>query len=125
MMDTTHVTAEPTPQRLRARLFSAFSRWRDTIRLAGGVPMARCLNRVGYRWLRSNYLSTAALLSTWPRRFSDRDFELFFTALTVQANPGISDDDAFAAVRRTRRIRIYLALLIRGGLGHDFQEGAK
>lgn len=125
MMDTTHVTAEPTRQRLAARLSAAFSAWRDTIRLAGGIPMARRLNPVGFRWLKSNYLSTGALLSTWPRRFSDRDFELFFAALVIQKNPGMSDDEALAAVRGTRRTRIYLALLLRGGLGHDFEESAR
>jgi hypothetical protein len=82
--------------------------------------MARRMNLTGYRWLRSNYLSTAALLSTWPRNFTGRDFELLFAALVVQANPGISDDDAREAIRRTNRIRIHLALLIRGGMGRDF-----
>jgi hypothetical protein len=81
------------------------------------------MNLVGYRWLKSQYPSTAALLSTWRRNFTGRDFELFFAALVVQVNSGISDDDAVDAVRCTGRIRIHLALLLRGGLGHDFGEG--
>lgn len=119
-MTPSAITREPGRQRPLGRLRTAVSAWRETVRLAGGVKMDRRMNLTGFRWLKSNYLSTAHLLSTWPRDFTPRDFELLFTALTVQANPAISDADAIEAVRRTGRIRIHLALLLRGGMGHNF-----
>jgi hypothetical protein len=94
--------------------------WRNTIRLADGATMARKLNLTGYRWLKRQYASTDALLSTWPCKWTPRDFDLLFGALVIQANPGMSDDDAIETVRRTGHIRIHLGLLLRGGLGHDF-----
>jgi hypothetical protein len=99
-MAQTRIMTPPRWQRLHQRLFGAVSAWRNTIMLADDVPMSRKLNLTGYRWLRSHYDSAADLSARWPCKWTPRDFDLLFSALVIQANPGMSDDDALETARR-------------------------